>query len=162
MINYSLSVHPVKVSLPNEKKVYANAQVNKFLTIDDLARHISEHNSLFDRSTIVGVIMKMVDCLREQLLLGNSVSLGELGTFRVSLKSNPTDLASEFTAQNITQARVLWRANQKFKDITQDATFQLVSTRAQQAESIKNEKADLDSQQKNDSPDDSDNPAQGE
>ncbi len=161
-INYSLGLHPVKVSLPNEKKVYAYAQAQSVMSLKEFSKHISDHGSVFDRSVVEGVLIKAVECLREQLLLGRIVQLGDMGNFRVTLKSNPTDLASEFTSQNICGVKVQWHPGSSFKNLLNDASFQYVPTLLAQSEARKEEKAALDTQQKNDSDTDSDNPAQGE
>lgn len=148
-INYSLAIHTVYEAKERVKKVYASAQSQSTMSLKEFSEHISQHNSVYDRSVVEGVIIKMVECLREQLLLGRVVQLGDLGTFRVSLKSRPTALASDFTSENIERVRTIWRPGTAFGSLTQDATFQYVTTRAEQAASRKTMKEDIDSEMQN-------------
>ena len=43
-----------------------------------------------------------VDCMREQLLEGKKIRLGDLGDFSILLTSKGAEDADKFTAQNIT------------------------------------------------------------
>ena len=92
MINYSICIMSAK---PGTKKAdisaetggtkaYGSAQANAKLTYDQFVQHMADHNTPFSKGTISGVITDMIRCLREQLLAGNIVSLGELGSFRTS------------------------------------------------------------------------------
>lgn len=66
----------------------------------------------------MGVITAMVDCLREQLLQGNKVQLGELGSFYVRLSSKGVDKAEDFNASNnITSVTVRWDRGRNFGDL---------------------------------------------
>lgn len=148
-INYSLAVRSVFQDNEKVKKVYATAQSQGVMTLKEFSDHISQHNSVFDRSVVEGVLIKAVACLREQLLLGRIVQLGDLGSFRVSLKSEPTLAATDFTAQNITKVKPVWRPGTPFVNLTDDATFQYVTSRAAQAESKKAMKEDIDNELQN-------------
>lgn len=143
-INYSLTVRQFNQNNERVKKVYATAQSQGVMTLKEFSDHISNHNSVFDRSVVEGVLIKAVACLREQLLLGRIVQLGDLGSFRAGLKSEPTVLATDFTAQNIRKVKVVWRPGTPFGSLTDDATFQYVTSRAAQAESKKAVKDELD------------------
>lgn len=143
MIDYSLSA---RLSNPqdkaSEKKIYANAQAREVITLGKFAKHISEHGSPYTRDVVVGVITAMVDCLHEQLLLGNKVQLGELGSFYVRLSSRGVDNAEDFNAaSDVTAVNVRWDRGQNFGDLLQDADFNLVTTREQQAEAKRASKA---------------------
>lgn len=148
-INYSLTVRQFNQNNERVKKVYATAQSQGVMTLKEFSDHISQHNSVFDRSVVEGVLIKAVACLREQLLLGRIVQLGDLGSFRVSLKSEPTLAATDFTAQNISKVKPVWRPGTPFVNLTDDATFQYVTSRAAQAESKKAMKEDIDNELQN-------------
>ncbi len=145
-INYS----KVQMACPpgsKTKKVYARAQYASIMSIQEFSKHISDHNSVYDRSTIQGVLAKAVDCLREELLLGRKVQLGDLGAFYVVVHSKGTDTAEEFSSSNITGISVKLSVGENFKTLMKDATFEFVPTRAMQAEARKatNESIDSDS-----------------
>ncbi len=132
-INYSKVARSCPVG-SETKKVYATAQYTSVMTLSEFAKHISDHNSVFDRATISGVLTATVMCLRELLLDGKKVQLGDLGSFYVSLKSTGKDSAEEFSAADITAVNVKWSQGSEFADLINDATFNLVATRALQAQ----------------------------
>ncbi len=142
-INYSLTQRQNPQNA-EEKKVYALAQYTTKMTLEDFADHIAQHGSVFGRDCIEGVLIAAVDCLREKLLDGARVSLGDLGTFYCSLKSNGTDTAEEFTSKDIEKCKVNWSRGSKFKTLTDDAEYQYVGTRAAQAAARKAEKEAID------------------
>ncbi len=142
-INYSLTQRQNPQNA-EEKKVYALAQYTTKMTLDDFAEHISMHGSTFGRDTISGVLIAAVDCLREKLLDGARVSLGDLGTFYISLNSEGTDTAEEFTAKNIKKCKVNWSRGSRFKTLTEDAEYQYVGTREAQRAARKAEKEAID------------------
>lgn len=145
MINYSLGKRACNPGdAESAKKVYAYAQSRENVNIMSLAKHIQQHGSPYTRDVIVGVITKAVDCVREQLLNGNRVQLGEMGTFYVTLKSEGVEDSTEFNAsQHIKGVNVRWERGQEFSDLLHDATFYYVTTREQQAAARKAEKEAL-------------------
>lgn len=78
-----------------------------------------------------------VDCMREQLLEGKKIRLGDLGDFSVSLTSKGSETADKFSAQNITGVNVVWDCGQEFKNLIADAEFNLVASRSAQAAVLK-------------------------
>ena len=82
-----------------------------------------------------------VDCMREQLLEGKKIRLGDLGDFSILLSSKSAEDADKFTAQNITDVKVQWEPGAEFKNLLADAEFNLVASRSAQAAVIKAIKA---------------------
>ena len=78
-----------------------------------------------------------VDCMREMLLEGKKVRLGDLGDFSLLLGSKGAETADKFTAQNITQVKVQWEPGKEFKNLLDDAEFNLVASRSAQAAVLK-------------------------
>ena len=78
-----------------------------------------------------------VDCMREMLLEGKKIRLGDLGDFSLLLASKGAETADKFTAQNITNVKVQWDPGQQFKNLLDDAEFNLVASRSAQAAVIK-------------------------
>ena len=74
-----------------------------------------------------------VDCMREQLLEGKKIRLGDLGDFSILLSSKGAEDADKFTAQNITDVKVQWEPGAEFKNLLADAEFNLVASRSAQA-----------------------------
>lgn len=80
----------------NNGKYYAQNLTHGTVGIDELCEHISNHGSLYDRATVQGVIMKLVDCITELLAQSYKVKLGELGTFYNTLCSEGVFDPKEF------------------------------------------------------------------
>ena len=79
--------------------------------------------------------------MRELLLEGKKIRMGDLGDFSVSLSSRGAADAQSFSAQNITDLKVIWEPGVAFKSLLPDAEFNLVASRAAQAKVIKAIKA---------------------
>ena len=119
-----------------EVKYYGTAQQQSLLSLEDFAAHISEHHSKYGKGDIYCVLTEMVTCLREQLLLGNKVRLGDLGSFYVSLNTEGTNAAALFSADNIKKVNVRWSVGKDFKNLIQDAEFELVPSRKAQGAAV--------------------------
>lgn len=140
MIKYSISIRSSKPGTLKENitetKAYGTAQVNEILDLDTFSAHVANHHSPFSKGTIKGVLSDAVECLREQMLAGNKVKLGDLGEFHVGLSSKGASTTDDFTTNYIDKVNVRWTPSKTFKNLRQVATFQLVPNRVVQAEAI--------------------------
>ena len=126
-------------------KTFPAAQYAQNLNLNDMAKHMASHGSKYSKGDIIAVATQLVDCIREQLLLGNRVNMGDLGTFYVSLKAKAAANAEEFTTDLIKDVAVRWSPSQQFKSLKNEATFTYVGSRESQAEARKAEKEQLNS-----------------
>ena len=130
-----------------KQNAYAIAQYADVMNIEKFARHISSHGCVYSRADISAILYMAVDCMREMLLEGKKIRLGDLGDFSVSLASKGAESADKFSAQNITAVNVNWECGAEFKNLLADAEFNLVASRkAQQAviSAIKDGKTSVD------------------
>ena len=170
MINYSIVMRPVNANLfeinaakgrikkaiedgkePDEAdtelvktevlKAYAIAQYSDVMNIEKFARHISTHGCVYSRADISAILYLAVDCMREQLLEGKKIRLGDLGDFSINLSSKGADTAEKFSSQYITGVNVIWEPGMEFKSLLADAEFNLVASRSAQAALLKAIKA---------------------
>ena len=166
MINYSIVMRSVNANLleinqaksrinqakqegknPNQKDLdlvktekqnaFAISQYTDVMTIEKFAKHITSHGSVYSRADISAILYMAVDCMREMLLEGKKIRLGDLGDFSLLLSSKGAETADKFTAQNITNVKVQWEPGQQFKNLLDDAEFNLVASRSAQAAVIK-------------------------
>ena len=107
------------------------------MTIEKFAKHITSHGSVYSRADISAILYMAVDCMREMLLEGKKIRLGDLGDFSILLASKGAETADKFTAQNITNVKVQWEPGQQFKNLLEDAEFNLVASRSAQAAVLK-------------------------
>lgn len=143
-INYSLSVKPAN---PSKKemgnKTYAIAQYAHILELSDLAAHMSSHDSKYNKGDVMAVLTQMASCLREQLLLGNKVKLGDLGAFSPILRGSGAIDAESFSPAMIDKVTVRWNPGPNFVNMRNDAQLQFVGTRKSQVDARKVERERL-------------------
>lgn len=70
-------------------KLYPYIDRSATLDMRGFCKHMSDHNTLFDRATIEGVMTTMQGCLVELLSQGVAVKLTGIGTFYPSAQSYP-------------------------------------------------------------------------
>ena len=120
-----------------KQNAFAISQYTDVMTIEKFAKHITSHGSVYSRADISAILYMAVDCMREMLLEGKKIRLGDLGDFSVLLSSKGAETADKFTAQNITQVKVQWEPGKEFKNLLDDAEFNLVASRSAQAAVLK-------------------------
>ena len=67
---------------------YATVVTDREMNFEEFVDHISSHNSPYSRGTVHGVMMDMLNCLKELILDGKSVRLGDLGLFSIGMSSH--------------------------------------------------------------------------
>ena len=80
---------------------YATVVTDREMNFEEFVDHISSHNSPYSRGTVHGVMMDMLDCLKELILDGKSVRLGDLGLFSIGMSSR-----GEVSRDKVTSASV--------------------------------------------------------
>ena len=80
---------------------YANVVTDREMNFEEFVDHISAHNSPYSRGTVHGVMMDMLDCMKELILDGKSVRLGDLGLFSIGMSSR-----GEVSRDKVTSASV--------------------------------------------------------
>ena len=138
-IQYSVNMQHNPQKPDEAKKAYGKLQLTGIVDIDELAEHITEHNSVFSKGTIVGCITEMVACVREYLLQGYKIDLGYLGTFTPSISCTGAKTKDEFTTSNIKQLNVNFQNGSGLKNLRRYAEFERTITRLAQAAAQKAE-----------------------
>jgi len=69
-------------------KWYARLKSIETMTMPKLAKHISEHGSVYTEDVVEGVMKKFKSCLLEMLLESKKVKVGGLGTFYLTCECN--------------------------------------------------------------------------
>lgn len=141
MIDYSVYMMTPTYSKDETPKAYAKNQVSEIWSLEKFAKHISDHNGVYSRGTVKGVISDMCECLVEQLLNGNKIQLGELGTFGISISSEGAESIEKFTSKNIKAVNILFSPGADFENLIGRAEFNPVASRAAQQATLKAEKA---------------------
>ena len=96
---------------PCFKKYYGRAVSNEIINIEQLAKHMSAHNTPYSAGSIKGVLTDMVACIKELLLDGKNVKIDDLAIFSVGLKTVGSDKLEDFSVtHNIKAIRLNARA----------------------------------------------------
>lgn len=143
MIDYSVYLQTNHLKPEAGERAYAKAQVREVWDNDRFVRHLADHNGVFSRGTLKGVVSDLCSCLVEQVLNGNKIYLGELGSFSASLSCESADTMKDFTVDNIKAVNLVFTPGEDFENMISKATFNQVSSRLLQAAALKAEKAKL-------------------
>ena len=78
-------------------KWFAYPVIKETVDLDDLASHMSSHNTVFSKGVILGMLTDMVGCIKELLLEGKNVKIADLAIFSLGIKNNGgADKAEDF------------------------------------------------------------------
>ena len=66
---------------------FAELERPNTLSLRGLANHIADHNTIFGRDVVVGVLTKLAECIPELLAQGQPVKLDGLGIFYPTAKN---------------------------------------------------------------------------
>ncbi len=91
--------------------------IGKTVDINELAKHMSEHNTPYSKGVIKGVLTDMIGCIRELMLEGKAVKLEGLAIFSAGIKTkkNGAPTSAEFsTTKHIDSVYMRARATGEF------------------------------------------------
>jgi len=115
--------------------------IGKTINIDELAKHMSEHNTPYSKGAIKGVLTDMIGCIRELMLEGKAVKLEGLAIFSAGIQTKKGGALSsedfsttkhiksvymraratgEFTRQELTKAGNVTELPKNFTDYKED------------------------------------------
>ena len=69
-----------------------------------MAQHMAEHNTAFSEGTITGILIDFVKCIREQVLMGNTVKINNLAIFKATVEGNALDTLYDAQADKVATA----------------------------------------------------------
>ena len=143
-IPYSLCLRESEFARVQAPKAYASLQMRNKVTIEDLATHIAAHNSKYSRADITAISIELVDCIKEFLLQGSKVQFGAIGEFFNKIKQTGAASMSDYTAANIIKLSAGFKPGKALKNYRDEATFEFVPNRKNQALLLAAEKGGAD------------------
>ena len=87
-------------------KIYARVDYKQELSVQDMAKHMAEHNTSFSEGTITGILIDFVKCIREQVLMGNTVKINNLAIFKATVEGNGLDTLYDAQADKVVTASI--------------------------------------------------------
>ncbi len=133
-IHFSLGRKTVKPGdRKPETKIYATAQITSVCPTDEFVSRVLKRGFIGDRGTVSAVISAVVDCLREELLMGRRVNVGDLGAFYCVINGTGAESVADFSvAGNISGLTVRWEPSKYFDDLHSEAEYKRVAKRSAQ------------------------------
>ena len=95
---------------------YATVVTDREMNFEEFVDHISSHNSPYSRGTVHGVMMDMLDCLKELILDGKSVRLGDLGLFSIGMSSRGEVSRDKVTSASVEGIHLLVKNTKNWSD----------------------------------------------
>ena len=101
-----LYLSKVKESSETEQagKYYARVSYKQTMSIQDMAHHMAEHNTIFSEGSILGVLTDFIRCVREMVLNGNTVKLDNLAIFKATVEANGLETLYDAAADKVASA----------------------------------------------------------
>ncbi len=130
MVNYSVVMRNNPRDPEAAKKAYGCSQYSDVMSLEKFSEHIATHGSVYSRADITAVLLLAVDCMREQLLAGQKIQLGDLGSFYLTINGAGADTAADYNpAIHVKRLNPNWTPGRRFKNLLAEAQFNLVATR---------------------------------
>ena len=139
-LNYSICMlkNPLKPDEP--KKAYAKAQISQVMTLKMLGKRVAAESTC-SRADVEAVLISSVENMLEALQEGYQVELGDLGKFRLQIKSRGTAKIEDFTPDRIKTVHVRFAPGEELKNVFTGMEFVNVPSRASVRELLKQQKA---------------------
>ncbi|TRX62361.1 HU family DNA-binding protein [Carboxylicivirga sp. M1479] len=118
-----------RLSAANKDCYYAHACDRGKIGLDKLAERMSRRCTL-SKGDIYATLKELTDIIPECLLENQSVQLGDLGTFSLSLSSQSEAKAEDVNWRSIKKVNVQFRAGKDVKEQLKEATFKKVKDSA--------------------------------
>ena len=87
-------------------KYYARVSYKQTMGVPEMAHHMAEHNTMFSEGSITGILIDFVKCVREQLLMGNTVKIDNLAIFKATVEANGLETMYDANADKVAQATI--------------------------------------------------------
>lgn len=120
------------------KKVYACAQYEKRLSLDELLDYIVLHGSALRKGDYKAVISTIAEAMADKMAEGYKIDLAEMGRFYPTLECEGAPTITDFDPdKHIKAVHVNWEPGDDFKDLKRKTTFREDLTRRMQKETLK-------------------------
>ena len=87
-------------------KIYARVSYKQTLSVQDMAKHMAEHNTMFSEGSITGILIDFVKCVREQVLMGNTVKIDNLAIFKATVEANALEVLYDAQQDKVASASI--------------------------------------------------------
>ena len=104
-------------------KYYAIAAPQGKTDIDGISASIADKSTV-SRPDVYAVIIATLETINSELQAGRSVQLGKLGSFSISISSDPAATPDQVTASSVRKSRVLYRPGAEIRDMLKTLKYE--------------------------------------
>ena len=87
-------------------KYYARVSYKQTMGVQEMAHHMAEHNTMFSEGSITGILIDFVKCVREMVLMGNTVKIDNLAIFKATVEANALETLYDAEQDKVASASV--------------------------------------------------------
>ena len=87
-------------------KYYARVSYKQTMGVQEMAHHMAEHNTMFSEGSITGILIDFVKCVREMVLMGNTVKIDNLAIFKATVEANGLETLYDAEHDKVASATV--------------------------------------------------------
>ena len=85
---------------------YARVSYKQTMGVQDMAHHMAEHNTMFSEGSIIGILIDFVKCVREMVLMGNTVKIDNLAIFKATVEANGLETLYDAATDKVASASI--------------------------------------------------------
>ena len=87
-------------------KYYARVSYKQTMGVQEMAHHMAEHNTMFSEGSITGILIDFVKCVREMVLMGNTVKIDNLAIFKATVEANALETLYDAEQDKVASASI--------------------------------------------------------
>lgn len=122
-----------KGAAADAKRYYASANITGKMDFRAICERIADRSTASDGDVEV-VLRGLIHCVKEALLRGESVQLGDLGHFQAVVGSSGTVKSEDFNASMIRKPRIVFRPGTDLRDVVTKISFECITPKAKTEE----------------------------
>ena len=107
-----------------QPKFYASVKRNQNVGLDHLVDELRKISSI-GKGDAVLVLINLNDIVPKELAKGNTVTLGDLGTFWISVSSKGFDTEKEVSPKAINKVKVHFKASNQLKKLMSNLRYDI-------------------------------------
>ena len=106
-----------------QPKFHASIKRNQNVGLDHMVDELRKIYSI-NKGDAVSTLINLIDLVPKELARGNTVTLGNLGTFWLSVSSQGFDNAEDVSPKAINKVKVHFKASNQLKDLMSNLTYE--------------------------------------
>lgn len=118
-----------KGAAADAKKYYASVNNNGTLGFNEICEAVSAYSTA-SRGDVMVVLDAVMFCMKNSLLRGEIVQLGDLGNFQINVGSKGADTTEAFKVDLIRTPRIVFRPGVMLKDVLNKVSFERIGKEA--------------------------------